>query len=153
MAIETISTQNATFRAKAKAGSAELVETGCIKGAVEVDLSGEKNVEEIKCFSGPKYLRGTATYGQGNLETVLDGANADEFQALMVQADKGTGDFTSDDTVYMEIEFANSKGTNGTKLSFEFKVKSMKVSVSPDGAVGLNISYQQTSEVTIAAAA
>lgn len=152
MAITKVNTANAIFKVKAKAGVAAAVEIGCVSGDVNIDL-GSTDIEEQNCFKGVEYSKGVLKFGDGTLNGIFDGLNVDDAQTLMLQALYNEGDFASDNTLSIEIEFANTLGVNGTKLEYDVLITSGTATAATTGNLALDFGYRQITKPVITAAA
>lgn len=145
MAVAKIDVSGATVKIKANGGAGTLVEVECIEGSWDIDL-GAFDVSELECHKGIKYEKGKqAKFGTTSWNGKLDGSKTDEAQILLLQALYNEGDFATDNTMNVEIEFDNSGGTNGTKVTYDLIVKEGKAPFDPKGKLGLNFTVQQTS--------
>ena len=151
MAVTPIDSTGATIKLKAKAGSADAVEMECVDGDISIDF-GNADVSANTCLKGiTRKSKGVLKYGEGNLNGVFQ--DDDGAQTLLLQALKNEGDFSTDHTLSIEIEFANSKGSNGTKVSFDVLVSSLNIKVAEGNEVSMEVGYSQTTEPVITAAA
>lgn len=152
MAIKTVNTAGAIFKIKAVGGTAAPVEIDCVSGDVNIDL-GSTDINETSCFKGTTYSKGVLKFGDGTLNGLFDGANADAAQALLINALYNEGDFATNNLLNIDIEFANSLGTNGTKLTYDVLVTGGTATASPTGNLKLDFTYRQQGKPTITAAA
>jgi len=144
MAIQKIDVSGATIRIKANGGTVEAVEMYCLEGTWDIDL-GAYDIAELECHTGIKYEKGKqAKFGTTSWNGKLDGSRTDEAQILLIQALYNEGDFATDNTMNVEIEFDNSEGTNGTKCAYDIIVKDGKAHFDPKGKLSLNFTIQQT---------
>ena len=152
MAVTKVSTAGAIFKIKAVGGATPAVEIGCVSGDVTVDL-GSTDIDETTCFKGVNYSKGVLKFGDGTLNGLFDGAMADAAQVLLVQALYNEGDFVTNNLMNIEIEFANSGGTNGTKIAYDVLVTKGTATASPTGNLALDFDYRQQGKPTLTAAA
>jgi len=154
---ETIDVQGAKIKVKAKGASAgTFVEIHCTTGTVEIDL-GTRDIEEKVCIQGKGGKSAKALkYGEGNLNGEFDGSLTDAAQTLLLQALYHEGDFVTDNTLEIQIEFANiptgGSGATGLTIDFDCLVTGAKLILDPEGKLTMDLTYSQLTKPVITAA-
>ena len=150
---ETVDVSGTKISVKAKGATAGAeVEIHCTTGTVEIDL-GTRDVEEKVCIQGGSGKSTKALkFGEGNLNGEFDGSLTDAAQVLLLQALYHEGDFMTDNTLEISIEFPNSDGKTGAvglKIDYEALVTGAKLILDPEGKLAMDLTYSQLNKPTI----
>jgi len=150
--MEKASLANATISLYPKSNPVNKATIPCLYGTFEFTY-GKREIKRDTCHSGEIVSRGAKGYGDYTVEIGWDTANAEAAQVMLLSALDGTGDFATIEEIVFDIEFDNSKGISGAKLVVEGIVSELPVSVPTEENGKLKITYTQTADPVVTAAA
>jgi len=151
MAVEPVNLADSTITLNAKSAEATKATLGCLIGSLTFS-KGERDVTEEECHTGVQSFTGAKKYPDGTFQIVFDSAGADAAQVMLEAALDHTGDFAADNTLELEVEFNNSKGTNGAKINMAMMILSFTVTAETSGASKVECKYKQVGAYTETAA-
>jgi hypothetical protein len=152
MAMEKVNLADATIKINAKSNTAVKEEITCLVGELSFS-KGERDFTETLCHSGATTGTGIKKYPEGEFSIIFDSSNTYGAQLMLQAALDHTGDFATDSTLQFEVEFNNSKGTNGAKMNVDMIIGSFTVNLTQDGDSQVVCKYKQLDAFTLTAAA
>ena len=152
MAIERVDLADATIKINAKSAAATKATIPCLIGELSFS-KGERDFTSTECHTGESTGTGIKKYPEGTFEIIFDSSNGDAAQVMLGAALDHSGDFASDNTLQFEVEFNNSKGTNGAKMAVDMLIGSFTVTATATGDSKVQCKYKQLGEYTLTPAA
>ena len=154
MSITPIDTSGATFKFRKKGDANTLKELKCVDGDISVFL-GQLDLKEVEQFCGVRYKRGTVKYGDGSMSGLFEEEQLDAGGLKQMFSDSihKRGIFADGAEMEIEIEFDNSKGTNGTKIEYAIIPTEATLNAKVGDEVSIEVKYKQVSEPVITKAA
>ena len=149
--MEKVNLSEAIISINAKSNAATIAIITCLVGELTFS-KGTRDFITTECHSGESTSTGILKYPEGAFEIIYDSADAYEAQVMLEEALLQTGDFASDNTLEMNIEFNNSKGTSGAMLDVEMLIGSFDVVLTANGDSKVSCTYKQLAPFTSTAA-